>query len=63
MMKSYTVEGVIKLKSSTKHFVKDFNGTKEKDVLEDIYSKYGSIYGCKRKNIEIKSIVEKKGDM
>jgi len=63
MMKTYTVEGVIKLKNSTKHFVKDFNGTKENDVLEDIYSKYGSIYGFKRRNIEIKSIVEKKGDM
>ena len=63
MIKTYTVEGVIKLKNSTKHFVKDFNGTKENDVLGDIYSKYGSIYGCKRRNIEIKSIVEKKGDM
>ena len=34
---------------------------KEEDVVEEIYSKYGSIYGCKRRNIEIKSIVEKKG--
>ena len=63
MMKTYTVEGIIKLRSSTKHFVKEFNGMKEEDVLEDIYAKYGSIYGCKRKNIEIKSIEEKKGDM
>ncbi|HNR45144.1 MAG TPA: 50S ribosomal protein L18Ae [Methanofastidiosum sp.] len=63
MMKTYTVEGIIKLKSSTKHFVKEFNGMKEEDVLEDIYAKYGSIYGCKRKNIEIKSIEEKQGDM
>jgi large subunit ribosomal protein LX len=62
-MKTYTVEGIIKLKSSTKHFVKEFNGMKEEDVLEDIYAKYGSIYGCKRKNIEIKSIEEKQGDM
>ena len=63
MAKTYTVEGVIKLRSSTKHFLKDFEGVKEEDVLEEIYSKYGSIYGCKRRNIEIKSIVEKKGDM
>ncbi|HII94736.1 MAG: 50S ribosomal protein L18Ae [Methanofastidiosum sp.] len=63
MMKTYTVEGIIKLKSSTKHFVKEFNGMKEEDVLEDIYAKYGSIYGCKRRNIEIKSIEEKQGDM
>lgn len=63
MMKTYTVEGIIKLKSSTKHFVKDFNGTKEQDVIEDIYAKFGSIYRCKRKNIEIKSIMEKQGDM
>jgi large subunit ribosomal protein LX len=62
-MKTYTVEGIIKLKSSTKHFVKEFNGMKEEDVLEDIYAKYGSIYGCKRRNIEIKSIEEKQGDM
>ena len=63
MAKTYTVEGVIKLRSSTKHFLKDFEGVKEEDGLEEIYSKYGSIYGCKRRNIEIKSIVEKKGDM
>ncbi len=63
MMKTYTVEGIIKLKSSTKHFVKEFNGMKEEDVLEDIYAKYGSIYGCKRKNIEITNIEEKQGDM
>ncbi len=63
MLKTYTVEGIIKLKSSTKHFVKDFNGMKEEDVLEDIYTKYGSIYGCKRRNIKITSIVEKQGDM
>ncbi len=63
MMKTYTVEGIIKLRTSTKHFVKEFSGTKETDVLEDIYAKFGSIYGCKRKNIEIKSIEEKKGDM
>ena len=63
MMKTYTVEGIIKLRSSTKHFVKEFNGMKEEDVLEDIYAKYGSIYGCKRRNIEIKSIEEKQGDM
>lgn len=63
MMKTYTVEGIIKLRSSTKHFVKEFNGMKKEDVLEDIYAKYGSIYRCKRKNIEIKSIEEKQGDM
>ena len=63
MLKTYTVEGIIKLKSSTKHFIKDFNGVKEEDVLEDIYTKYGSIYGCKRRNIKITSIVEKQGDM
>jgi len=63
MIKTYTVEGVINLRSSTKHFIKDFQGVKEEDVLEDIYSRYGSIYGCKRRNIEIKSIVEKQGEM
>ena len=41
MVKTYTVEGIIKLRSSTKHFVKVFNGVKEEAVLEDIYAKYG----------------------
>ncbi len=63
MMKTYTVECTIKLKNSEKHFVKDFNGTKEEDVIEEIYQKFGSVYGCKRKNIEIKSIEEKQEDV
>lgn len=63
MMKTYTVEGIIKLKNSQKSFVKDFNGTKEEDVIDEIYKKFGSVYGCKRKNIEIKSITEKREDV
>ena len=41
MMKTYTVEGIIKLKNSTKHFVKDFNGVKEEDVVRSEESREG----------------------